>query len=344
MNKEKMLEMASSFILSWGFMKSLYLLALTSTLLFSTVTMADGNIPADGRVDIWPSIPFIRGADLCAYKDAYGQSRNQYMNTMIDHARSLLSMGARGKEALDLMVNFNNMYDYNKNVAMSNPYLYDVTLESSLKAYISGYYRDLRPKTQKISFTHVNDIISIVDAARNGQRDGWLDQNMLDKLDYIAYGTYTLAPNCAGDIQVTLHLIGRTGLSENYIAVGKPQYVMSQIASAIFTQFQRTQFPSKLKIGNKEITLVGGLNGSVDKVPDPAFAEDACATLDARLPNQKELEMISMYGDWSGGVSVNEATWAMPGGKVFTNRLRNPSPVREKWEVNDEEYLYYCIR
>jgi len=325
-------------------MKSLYLLALTSTLLFSSATMAEDKTPADGRVDIWPSIPFIRGADLCAYKDAYGQSRGQYMNTMIDHARSLLEMGARGREALDLMVNFSNMYDHNKNVAMSNPYLYDVTLESSLKAFISGYYRDLRPKTQKISFTHVNDIVSIVETAKRGQRDGVLDQDMLNKLDYIAYGTYTLAPNCAGDIQVTLHMIGKNGQSENYIALGKPEVVMSKIASEIFTQFQRTQFPSKLKIGNKEITLVGGLNGSVDRVPDPDFAEDACATLEARLPNQKELEMISLYGDWSGGVSVAEGTWAMPGGKVFANRLRNPSPVREKWEVNEEEYLYYCIR
>lgn len=325
-------------------MKSLYLLALTSTLLFSFFIQAEDKTPADGRVDIWPSIPFIRGADLCAYKDAYGQSRSQYMETMIGHARTLIEAGASGKEALELMVNFSNMYDHNKNIAMSNPYLYDVTLESSLKAFISGYYRDLRPKTQKISFTHVNDILSIVDAARRGQRDGWLDQQMLDKLDYIAYGTYTLAPNCAGDIQVTLHMIGRNGLSENYIATGRPEVVMSKIASEIFTQFQRTQFPSKLKIGNKEITLVGGLNGSVDRVPDPAFAEDACSTLDARLPNQKEIEMISMYGDWSGGVSVAEGAWAMPGGKVFVNRLRNPSPVREKWEVNEEEFLYYCIR
>ncbi len=301
------------------------------------------KLPADGRVDIWPTIPFVRGADLCQYKDAYGQTRSQYMQTMVSHAKNMISGGARGREALELLVNFSNMYDHNQALAIRHQYL-DVTLESTLKSYLSGYYRDLRPKTTKVSFSYVNDIVSIVNAAKNGQREGYLDQNILDKLDYIAYGTYALAPNCNGNIQVTLHMIGRNGLSESYIATGRPEYVMSTIASEIFTQFQRTQFPSKIKIGNKQLTLIGGLNGSVDRVADPLFAEEACKTLEGRLPTHMELEMISSYGDWSGGVSVAEGIWAMPDGKVFSARLRNPSPVREKWEVNAEEYLYYCVR
>lgn len=326
-------------------MKALRLLALTTSIVFSAATMAAGpSIPADGRVDIWPTIPFIRGADLCAYKDAYGQSRSEYMNSMINHAKSLLNSGAKGKEALDLMVNFSNMYDHNKAIAMHNPYLYDVTLESTLKTFVDDYYHNLKPRTQRLSFTHVNDIQSIVNAARNGMRDGWLDQNLLNKLDYIAYGTYSLAPDCRSSMLVTIHLIGRNGQSINYRGEGHPSVVMSQIASRMFEDFQRTQFPSTLKIGNKTITLVGGLNGSVDRVPDPAYAEDACSTLDARLPEHKELEMISMYGDWNGGVSVKEGTWALPNGKVFADRLRNPSPVREKFEVNADEYLYYCVR
>jgi hypothetical protein len=325
-------------------MKALRLLALTSSLVLSAVSMAGATIPKDGRVDIWPTIPFVRGADLCAYKDAYGQSRSEYMNSMISQAKSLLGAGAKGKEALELMVNFSNMYDHNKAIAMSNPYLYDVTLESTLKAYVDDYYRSLKPKTQRLSFTHVNDIQSIVNAARNGMRDGWLDQNILNKLDYIAYGTYTLSPDCRSSILVTIHMIGRNGQSINYQAQGDPATVMSQIASRMFEDFQRTQFPSILKIGNKNITLVGGLNGTVDTVPDPSLAEDACSTLDARLPTQKELELISMYGDWNGGVSVKEGTWAMPDGKVFADRLRNPTPVREKWEVNADEFLYYCVR
>lgn len=299
--------------------------------------------PTDGRVDIWPSIPFIRGADLCRYKDAYGQTRSEYMSKMIGHATNLMYAGARGKEALSLLVAFNQMYDLNLDMANRYNYL-DVTLESTLKAYISGYYRDLRPRVQKISFTNVNDILALVRAASNGQRDGYLDPKLLAKLDYVAYGTYALAPNCQGDIQVTLHLVGRDGDEKSYLGNGKPEYVMSQIASKVFEDFQRTQFPSKIKVGTRTLTLVGGLNGSVDTAPTPQIAKESCATLDARLPEANELELISAYGDWSGGVSLGNAVWALPSGKVFAPTLRNPSPIREKWEVNATEFKYYCVR
>lgn len=298
---------------------------------------------ADQRIDIWPSIPFIRGADLCNYRDAYGQTRSEYMQQMVGHARNLMSAGAYGSEALEMLVGFNQLYDRNQAIATRGQYL-DVTLESTLKGYLDQYYRDLRPLEKKISFTHVGDILSVVRAAMNGQRDGSLTYEQLDRLDYIAYGTYALAPNCRGDIQVTLHLIGKDGASESFIGRGRPEIVMSQIASELFTRFQRTQFPSTVRIGNRMLTLVGGLNGSVDRVHSPRLAQQACETLDARLPNQTELELLDARGDWSGGVSLNNETWAMPNGKIYAPYLRNPTPVRDPWQVNAKVFLYYCVR
>lgn len=314
-----------------------------AAMLFSVNTFASTPLPADGRFDIWPTIPFVRGADLCAYKDAYGQSRSEYMTQMTNSAERLLAQGASGYEALNLLVNFNSLYDKNQELAVRYNYL-DVTLESTLKAYIDQLYRQFTPRTKKISFQYVNDILNIVNAAKAGMRDGYLDNALLAKLDFIAYGTYALAPNCQGDIQVTVHLIGRDGTSESFIASGKPEYVMSKIAADMFTAYQRTQFPSQIRVGDKVLTLVGGLNGSVDRVADPKIAEESCATLDARLPTDKELDLLNSYGDWSGGVSLNDQVWALAGDKVFAPTLRNPSPVREKWEVNAEEFLYYCVK
>lgn len=314
---------------------SLIALGFTSTSLALT--------PADARTDIWPTIPFIRGADLCRYKDAYGQTRSDYMAKMANLASDLMWNGAAGRESFSLLYGFNQLYDQNLALATQYHYL-DITLESTLKAYISGYYRDLRPRTQKISFTHVNDIYSIIRAAQNGQRDGFLDPLLLTKLDYMAYGTYALAPNCNGDIQVTLHLIGRNGEVKSYLGQGQPSVVMSQIGSKMFVDFQRTQFPSKIKIGSKYVTLVGGMNGSVDVAASPAIAMQSCQTLNARLPDEFELETLNAYGDWSGGISLNQQYWALPSGKVFAPMLRNPSPVREVWEVNTSEYSYYCVQ
>jgi hypothetical protein len=90
--------------------------------------------------------------------------------------------------------------------------------------------------------------------------------------------------------------------------------------------------------------LVGGLNGSVDKASSPGLAERACSTLEARLPTAAELDLLDAYGSWSGGISLGEKIWALAGNKVFAPLLRNPSPIREVWEVNAEEFMYYCVR
>ena len=309
-------------------------------LLLSTSLLAN-----DGRVDIWPSIPFIRGADLCKFHDAYGQTRNEYMQTMVRNASDLMQAGAYGSEALDMLVAFDSLYDKNQALATRGQYL-DVTLENTLKGYIDQYYRDLNPRVKRLSFKHVNYLKKIVDAAKRGQRIGYFNAEQLEKLDYIAYGSYALAPECRGNVQVTVTLVGRDGQTFTYIGNGKPSVVMSQIASEMFTQFQRTSFPTTLRVGNRSIELIGGFNGSVDQARTPQQAEQACQTLGARLPNQFEYEMVSGYGDWSGGVSLGEGkvVWAMSGGKVYHPGLMNPSPVRSQWEVNAKIFSYYCVR
>ena len=220
----------------------------------------------------------------------------------------------------------------------------DVTLEATFKAFIDGYYRDLHPRYKKISFTNVDDILNLVTHTINNQRDGYLTQEMLNKLDFIAYGTYSFAPNCQGDILVTLHLIGKTGETKSYQGDGEPAVVMSQIASQIFTDFQRTQFPSTVKIGDKLLTLVGGLNGSVDTAASTQIAVRSCAAKGARLPTQFELEILDGMGDWSGGISLNHAIWVLSDKNIYAPDLNLPSPVREVWEVNETTFLYYCVK
>lgn len=298
---------------------------------------------AQARTDIWPSIPFLRGADLCKYQNAYGQTKKEYMQQMVSFAEDLMWAGAYGSEALDMLKEFDALYDKNQALATRGKGL-EVTLESTLKAYIDQFHRNLNPRVKKLSFKHQNKLIDIINALKNGQRIGYMNNDLLEDLDYIAYGTYTLAPNCQGNIQVTLTLIGKDGMTESFLATGKPQYVMSEIGSQLYERFQRTQFSSQVRIGRRTVTILGGLNGSVDQVNDLRMAELACETLGGRLPNATELDLISAYGDWSGGVSVGRSVWALPNGKVFHPGLRNPSPVRSPYEVNAKVYKYYCVR
>lgn len=319
------------------------IMSLIASMIFANLSNASAFEAKDNRIDIWPTIPFARGADLCAYKDAYEGTRSEYLKNMTKNASSLLHAGASGKEAYLLLSSFNDLYNQNIQIATMYRYL-DVTLESTFKAYLDGYYRDIKPKTKKISFSNTNDILSVIQRTNEDRRDGYLTHEMLERLDFIALGTYSYAPDCKGDILVTLQLIGKNGTTESFLGRGQPQYVMSQIASQIFSKFQATQFPSQIKVGKNQLTLIGGMNGSVDTAPTSELAVEFCQTLDARLPTAKELEILDGYGDWSGGISLEGKYWALDDNMVYAPHLKNPSPIRKPWEVNAEEVSYYCVQ
>jgi len=323
-------------------MKKFFLLVTFSLLSFSAFSAKDNLI------HVWPSVPFVRGADLCAYNQAYSKTRIEYMREMSGLASDLMNSGAKGLEALNMLVTFDRLYDKNLALATQGNYL-DITLENTLRGFLDQLYRTIKPREKRLIFSHVENIGSIIAAAKAGRSPQRLPVDAFKYLDFISYGSYAFAPNCQGEIEVTLTLVGRNGDTENFIAIGVPAVVMRQIAEQLFEKFQRTQFPSTLRIGQKQLTIIGGLNGDVDIVNDLEVARYACETQDARLPNPKELDLINAYGDWSGGVSLKRLVWVVetePGAplKVFHPDLRNPTPVRERWEVNDKAFHYFCVR
>lgn len=295
------------------------------------------------RVDFWPTIPFIKGADLCNYQDTYGQSRSEYMNQMVGLAQDLMFSGAFGNEALQMLANFQSLYERNVALATQGRYL-DVTLENTFRAYMDQFYRDLKPRHKNISFTHIAPLLQIVQAINNNQRIGITRDDLIGDLDYMIYGSYSFAPNCRGDILVTLTILGRDGVTKNYMGQGRPSTVMSQIAAKIFEDFQRTVFPSTISLGRRSLTLIGDLNGQIGNSQNPEVAERNCEILDARLPTVDEYHVINSYGSWSGGVSLgNEAQkWCITGNRYFT-----PNSTRSTWgyrDVNKKNCQYICVQ
>lgn len=322
--------------LQFGQIVGAMFIALSSNLSMASI------LPTDGRVDIWPTIPFMRGADLCAYKDALGKSKTEYMSQMIGFATQLMEAGASGSTALQMLVQFNKLHELN--VRKATQYL-DITLEASLKSYLDQYYRDINPTVKRISFTHVEDIRTIVNLAIKNQRNGVLTDEMLARLDYVGYATYSLAPNCDGTVQVTLHLVGKNGQTKSYIALGEPAFVMSQIATQMFTEFQRTRFPVEVSFLDKKLTLIGDMNGNVGSAPTWKQASFVCMQIGARLPTADELDYIGMIGDWSGGVALGQGRvyWAIDGNKIFAPFVR-PQAVRETDEHQGYPLRFYCVK
>ncbi|CBW26562.1 conserved hypothetical protein [Halobacteriovorax marinus SJ] len=310
------------------------------------ILMAAPTFVSAKSANIWSSIPFIRGADLCQYQQAYSQTRSEYMHDMTSMASELMQAGAKGKEALDMLLAFDALYDKNLRLAMQYKYM-DVTLENTLKSYLDSYYTSYPVRDRKVRFRHMNDIRSVIRAINNNQRIGNMPADSYELVDYIAYGSYSLAPNCNGNIQVTITLVGSDGFTKNFAGLGKPSVVMSQIASRIFEEFERTKFPTTLNFNGRTITLLGSPNGSVGETFNPNDAARTCRYMGGRLPNSNELEMISAYGDWNGGIGIGRSVWAISSGSealVYHPGLRNPSPVRRMSEVNTRKFKYYCIK
>lgn len=219
-------------------MKSKVLFFLSVILSFS---IAKAGAP-DKSFRIWPSIPFVRGADLCAYKNNYDQTRAEYMNKMVGMVSELMYMGSYGSEAASILKKFNDLYEANKK---AGAYGIDVTLENSFKAYLDQVYRQVRPPVKKMVFFNPGE----AQASLAGTP-------VLENLGYMMYGSYSYAPNCRGDIYVTLSVVNRNSEIETFHANGTPATVMGLIAEQVFKHYQRTQFPVTISNGGKPLTVL----------------------------------------------------------------------------------------
>jgi hypothetical protein len=295
-------------------------------------------------VYIWPQIPFVRGKDLCQYHDAYGRTKSEQMAEITRSIRDLLREGVDSRNLVALLNAMDGQVNQQRTVAGSSPGM-DVMLSGTLKASLDKVYRDRNPQIRKFVFFNTKPLNELLREMRSPQAQAAWDPKFIKSLSGVAYGTYSYAPSCKGDLLVTVHVDLSCGNTYHFQAQGFPEQVMQSIGLQIFETFHQTQFPSKLKIGNKQLELVGAPGTGVSVAPTPRSAEMACQAIKARLPTEDEYEYLSNLGDWNGGVTCSRnKLWAMANNMVMAPDLRNPSPVRSVAEFPGQVFSYYCVR
>ena len=310
------------------------------TLLFFVCMSASAAMP---DLQLWPTIPFIRGQDLCQYQDAYGRNKIQIAQDSTQDMLLLMREGAKARDALTIVIAMDDLA--NKNRAHANAGVgMDVMLEGTFKSNLDGLYRAINPSSKKVSFFNPLPLTQLVRDLHEQKRQGYLDQRYLTGLSGVAWGTCSYSPNCKGDLSVTLHIETKDGATFNFQAQGAPAAVMQPMASQVFEFFQKTQFPSKVKYGDKTIDLLGAPGTPISHAASPENAANSCKKIQGRLPTEAEYEFLSSLGDWSGGVDMRHEFWAMADGKVLAPDLRNPSPVRSADEIRASQYHFYCVR
>ena len=295
-------------------------------------------------VNIWPQIPFARGKDLCQYHDAYGRTKSEQMTELTQTVRGLLREGVDSRQMMALLNTMDDQLNQQRTVAGSSPGM-DVMLSGTLKASLDKVYRDRGPQQRHFAFFNASPLNEMMREKRSALSSAEWDPLLMRGLSGVAYGTYSYAPSCKGDLLVTVHVDLACGHTYHFQAQGFPEQVMQNIGLQIFETFQRTQFPSQLKIGKQLLELVGAPGKGVGRSPSPRSAEMACQAMNARLPTEDEYEYLSNLGDWNGGVTCARGKlWAMANNMVMAPDLRNPSPVRSVSEFPGKAFSYYCVR
>ena len=294
-------------------------------------------------MQIWPTIPFVRGKDLCQYQDAYIKSKNAHSQTLLSNVIALMREGAQDVFAMGIVQAIDEMENLNRARAASGQGM-DVLLEGSFKATLDTYYRDVQPTQRQLSFFNPMQLTQLVRTVRDQKRQGYLDEKLVKDLQGVFWGTYSFGPGCTGNVLVTLHLEDKDGETYSFQGQGLPQSVMQSLAGQVFEYFQRTKFPSRIAINQGALDVLGAPGAAFAHTPDAPAAERVCKQMSGRLPTAEELEYVNALGDWNGGITLRNDIWALANNMVYAPDLRNPSPVRTADEVRGQPIHFYCVR
>lgn len=227
-----------------------------------------GNGKPPAVLNIWPRVPFKRAKDLCEYHDAYGRTKSEQMGELTRTVKALLREGVDSRNMVALLNTMDQQVARQRTVAGSSPGM-DVLLAGSFKAAVDKVYQERRPQNRQFQFFNPAPMNELLKQLRDPQQQAVWDPQVMRALNGVAYGTYAYAPTCRGDLVVTLHIDLTCGYTYHFQAQGFPEQVMRAIGQQVFETFQQTQFPSKIKIGDRNLELLGSASGAVGRSPSP---------------------------------------------------------------------------
>lgn len=321
--------------------------AIARWLLFAVA----GLMPAWGAaatgastLSLWPTIPFVRGQDLCQFEDAYGRSRSAQRRELTRDVMQMVMLGANPTEAAASLQALDRLIDKNRQQATAG-YGMDVLLEGTLKAQIDRIYSRLRPQVPALRFHNPSTLTALLEDVREQRRQGRLDSEQARRIDGLIWGTYSYAPGCKGEIVVTIHVEQRNGSSTSFGCAGRPDHVAAQLATQVFRHFQGTRLPSTIQVGGRALTILGAAPGAAQAhASSQTMAASACRALNGRLPNLAEIEAVGLLGEWNGGLDLGQDAWLLDDGRLYVPSLPRPSPIRQAAEMAGEDQHFFCVR
>ena len=300
-------------------------------------------IAQSAPMTLWPTVPFVRGQDLCQFTDAYGLGKRQQTGAMIGQLERLLAAGIEQDRAVEALESIDQIIERDRREARRGDGI-DLMLEGSFKASLEEIYTRTAPETRILQFLNPATLDQALAQVRKSSSERTASAASLNAVDAFAWGTYAYAPSCSANLYVTLHVQERCGRIASFQAVGRPERVMGEIAAKVFGSYQATHFPTELAVKSGKVTLVSPAGQWVAEAATIEQAAKACAAMGARLPSADEYELMDVRGDWNGGICTQGRYWALEGARILAPELTNPSPIRRETEISTDKVFFYCVR
>lgn len=275
-----------------------------------------------------PYLNFVEGADIGSFREIYSKTFKQLRDERVENAKDLLAKGAIGSEVVAILQYIEDSVKRRRAEVKVN---LDKTL-FNFKSHSNFLYEKYQPSGKRMEFRH--NSLSLNPSELKG--------------DYLIYGTYHFD---RGDLWVDLHMVNTHSLVErSFSAFGHPRMVGKKLAAKVFHHFYKTRFPSKLRVGNKLISMVdrgyvyspGGANANELH----RSAKQNCSFQSANLVSKSDFDLLKLRGIYRGGVSLGKYStrrnyyWAISFGDIFL-----PNFYASATNVSRPTYLeYICVK
>jgi hypothetical protein len=296
---------------------------------------------------IWPNIPFTAGADYCNLPGDLNRDRTEARRDYIYETLPLMHYGASTYEAYQLIYAFEKLYEENRIQAQQK---LQVSLEAMLKSELSRFYNYFQPKERKLIFRNsviVQNLIAEAKARKEKGLESNSDLHAIPEINYMAVGTFSMSASCDGKIEVTLDFVQlSSGEIQSFYGGGTPHQAINSITAQLFDFFQRTRFPSSITVTDgSKLTILGTPTGRLTDKTDWKTANRACSSMKARLPNSQEVKDVSLYGDYSGGISLQKhANYCLQGeDNVFVSDFVGQEEQSFRL-INDKTAFFFCVK
>jgi len=265
---------------------------------------------------VWPRVIFYQAGDFNQFEITMQQNRDQVRKMlMTEFADVAIPLAAGNPDAAniasvvaDILRDFDNYHQHHKNLEHpGNATAFEHLFKAALDQRYTDFFQRSEGGLRKITFYSPVQGLNIRSQKLSSEDSKTAIQHNLDLLngvDYVMYGTYTILSGRRLKSTITLENI-LTGKQYSFSATGSVEDISERLAKKVFDHFQKNTYPGWQNPQPLKLWISAPPS---QKVMQELGARAYCQGQGARFPYAKELIQAAQGSDYrNGGIKHLEA-------------------------------------